>query len=605
MDLTATNHRYGARALAVARWLLAFAPAIFVLVYISPLRLHVPYHDSWAFVEQYQKWVEGHYGWREFFAPHNNHPSAPGKLIYFVVMHFCGGDLGLLPLVTWALALAGSLAVLGLSRPLWQGYPWRGSALMFLANLSLFTLAQGHTWIWDFVFQNAISSTCLLVGLWLLSAGRVSPWRWALAAFLAITAAFSFGTGPVVGFLLLPAVWWAGERQDLRHRLLRTSVWALMAILAGWLALRFFVPEGSSVGHPEGAGRVADLFARPFDSALYVFALLGHTLGQGTDIEAVGLCALWGAVLLAVFLACAAIALSPSNAHRRREAWPWIAIGLWPLINAAAICFGRMRALLETALAPRYGAFMLFFVVGTVMLAAWTVYRAEDGRLARLLRAVSGPAIAALVIFHLLAWKAGSDSLEIYRRRMNSERVALTFTNALPPQRQVQWQLNDSDGTAKLARFLHDHDRLPGVSFVEDAALSRWRMGEDSSDKWAHWELARHADGTMEMTGVCGLTKDIFDTPDLVVITATANGRPQKIVALAAPQIPDDFFERAFRRRENYDHYFAWHWVVDRATLPPEGEVELQAYILELAKRKVRHIKGTAKVGPALQKSGP
>src|SRR3954469_8793429 len=64
---------------AIFRWLLAFAPAILVLLYISPLRLHVPYHDSWAFVEQYQKWTEGHYGWREFFAPHNNHPSAPGK----------------------------------------------------------------------------------------------------------------------------------------------------------------------------------------------------------------------------------------------------------------------------------------------------------------------------------------------------------------------------------------------------------------------------------------------------------------------------------------------------------------------------------------------
>jgi hypothetical protein len=125
-------------------WLIAFSPAIFVLLYILPLRLHVPYHDSWAFVKQYQDWVEGRYGWREFFAPHNNHPSVPGKLIYFSVLHFFKGDTGLLPLVTWGLALLTSLAVLGLSRPWWRDHPGRGAALMFLANLSLFTLAQGR-----------------------------------------------------------------------------------------------------------------------------------------------------------------------------------------------------------------------------------------------------------------------------------------------------------------------------------------------------------------------------------------------------------------------------------------------------------------------------
>lgn len=572
---------------------------------MAPLRLHVPYHDSWAFVKQYQDWFEGRYGWREFFAPHNNHPSAAGKLVYFAVMHLCGGDLGLLPLVTWTLALVGSLAVLGLSRPIWRDHPGRGAGLMFLANMSLFTLAQGHTWIWDFVFQIAISGTCLVVAMWALSTGRVKYWRWALAALLSVTAAFSFGTGPIVGFLLLPAVWWAPGGTSMRGRLVRASLWALMALVAGWLALNFFVPGGGSVGSAEGAGRLSDLARRPVDAVLYVCALLGHTLGQGTVLEPVHLCALWGTVLLVVFLPCAAFALSRKSSELRREAWPWIAMGLWAVINALAICFGRMRALLETALAPRYGAFMLFFVLATVMLAAWTILRAGDGRLGRALRMAVAPAVAVLVAFHLLAWKAGSDSLEIYRRRMNSERAALTFTNALPPQREIQWQLDPEDGTAKLARFLKDHDRLPGVTFVEDAALSRWRRGDDASDKWAHWELARHADGSLEMTGVCGLTRDLVITAELVVITATPDGGTENMVALAAPKIPDDFFDRALMRRQHYDHYFAWHWVVDRAALPAGREVTLRAYILDLEKRKVRQMKGVATVGPEVQQTQP
>jgi hypothetical protein len=473
---------------------------------------------------------------------------------------------------------------------------------MFLANLSLFTLSQGHTWIWDFVFQNAISSACLVVSLWLLSAERVQGWRWVLAAMAAFTAALSFGTGPAVGFLLLPAAWWATAGRQTRSRVALTALWAGMAVLAGWLALRFFVPANANVGTPEGSARVGELVSRPMDVMLYVLALLGLTLGQGTLVEAVDLCVLWGGVLLALFLACAGFALTRRDAALRREAWPWIAMGLWALINAAAICYGRMRALLETALATRYGAFMLFFVLGTFMLAAWVATRSGEGRFARMLRRAAGPGLAVLVVFHLLAWKTGADSLELYRRRLNSERVALTFLHALPPPRGLLWL--EAGGTPKLARFLKDHKRLPGVEFVEDAALSRWRMGEDSSDRWANWELARHADGSLEMTGVCGLSKDRYATPDLVVITASAEGTPETIVALTAPRIPDDFFERAFRRNVYHDHYFAWRWVVDRAVLPAASEVKLQAYILDLEKRRVRRIKGEASVGPAVQKAG-
>jgi hypothetical protein len=298
--------------------------------------------------------------------------------------------------------------------------------------------------------------------------------------------------------------------------------------------------------------------------------------------------------MLLLFALCAVHLLLRRDADLRREVWPWIALGLWPLINAAAICFGRFRALLDTALAPRYGAFMLFFVVATVMLVAWVVMRDGGGRMTRVLRFSVRPAIAVLLVLHLLAWKAGSDSLEIYRRRMCSEYAALAFTNALPPQREVQWQWDQADGTARLVRFLQEHDRLPGVTFVEDALLSRWRIGEDTSEKWAHWELARHDDGSLEMRGVCGLTKELYQTPELVVVTAGAGEEPEKIVALAAPRIPDDFFERSFRRREHYDHYFAWRWTVDRAVLPKAIDTRLQAYVFDSAKRRVRRIKGEA-----------
>lgn len=584
-------------ARAVLLWACAFLPAVFVLACILPRRTRVPYHDSWAFVEQYKNWCEGHYGWREFFAPHNNHPSAAGKAVYFAVMHWFRGDAGLLPLVTWGLALVISLCVLALSVPLWRGRAARGAALLFLVNLSVFTLAQGHTWIWDFVFQNTIAGACLMTGLWSLSAADAKSWRWVLAALSGIIAAFSFGTGPAVGFLLLPAVWLALARHALIRRWQITTLWAAGFALVGWLALKFFVLAGRSAGHPDAMGRVGELVSRPWDTACYILALLGHTLGQGTVFEPVTMCALWGAVLLAAFLICSGVVLSRRDAALLRATWPWMAMFLWALLNAAAICVGRLRVSMETALASRYGAFMLFAVAGVVLLAAHAAMHTGEGVAGRCLRRALAPGAALLVAFHLLAWRAGADSLELYLRRMDGEKAALAFAGVLPLPEAVLWQLDYADGTVKLARFLKEHGRLRDVNFVADTALSRWHRSGDVSDKWAHWELMRDSGGTWIMQGVCGLSKDLTSMPDLVLVTAATPEEPEKIIALVPPLLPEDFFDREILRRRHYSHYFSWRWPVEREALPAKGEVTLRAYAFDAVGRKVRLIQGEAKPG--------
>jgi hypothetical protein len=169
--------------------------------------------------------------------------------------------------------------------------------------------------------------------------------RWALAAFLAVTAAFSFGTGRSSGSCAAAVV---GHGGRICASAFSVSLWA------SWRsrqadALKFFVPGGGSVGH-RWRGAQGDLVARPMDSALCC-SLLGHTLGQGTDVEAVDLCAV-GAALL-VFLTCAGFALTRKSAALRREAWPWIAIGLW-----ADQCVGDLLWSHARAAVPRpAGAF--------------------------------------------------------------------------------------------------------------------------------------------------------------------------------------------------------------------------------------------------------
>ena len=72
-------------------WIAAFLPGLLILGMLAPLLVPLSYLDGWSFVQQYQRWAEGNYSWKEFFEPHYVHPSAVGKVIYFAVLHWSVG----------------------------------------------------------------------------------------------------------------------------------------------------------------------------------------------------------------------------------------------------------------------------------------------------------------------------------------------------------------------------------------------------------------------------------------------------------------------------------------------------------------------------------
>lgn len=574
-------------------WGLAFAPAIVVLLLVLSRGGRVPFYDSWGFVQQYKDWCEGHYSWARFFAPHNMHPSAVGKAIWFVVMEWFRGDVGLLPLVTWFLALVVSLCVMGLSRPLWRGHSARGAGLFFLVNLSSFTLVMGGTWLWEFVFQNAIPGACLMIGLWALSVEHVPWWRWLLASLASVVATFSFGTGFAVGFILIPAVWFAKRDCSIWPRSTIAGLWLLLTNFVSWLALVACVVRTDSIKPDSGAQRLEDFIERPWDAAQYILALCGHTLGQGTVFEPVTICAVMGLLLLVIFVACMVSLAMNRNGSRLRAAWPWVAMVLWALINALAICFGRWHVSLDTALAARYGQFMLFIVIGVLMLVCSIIFQGE-GRLQRWLRKASVPLLVMLLLGHVLSWKEGFDSLKVFHRIIEREKVALMFAKVLPPQTAMQKQVDDHGSLARLAIFLHDRGRFRGFEFVPDTALSQFRIKQEISDKWAKWELQRSDTQGITLNGTAGLSREVYDMPDLVLITASTAGSPEKIIALVAPETPDDFYRRVKLRRKYYDHYFGWKWVYDGELVAHGAEAILHAYTLEQDVRTVRRISGEA-----------
>lgn len=570
-------------------WTAAFLPALVTLLAILRWRVGVPYYDSWKFVKQYHDWCGGNYGWSDLLDSYGAHPSAVGKIVYFAVLHFARGDVALLPMISWLLSLVISLGVLVLFRPLWRGHTGFGVGLMFLANLSIFSVIQGHAWIWDFTFQNYIPGACLVIGLLALNGPQVSAWRRASAVLLSLVSAFSFGTGFAVGFMLLPALGMSLEGRSRSWRVSVMLLWAAVFGIVGWLAFNTF-------GDARTISTAANDVLRPVASINYIIMMLGHTLGRGTAVDPIMLCTIWGSALLAVFLSCIWILVRSRDRRLIRRCWPWIAFCLWAMFNAAAICTGRFGALLETGLAHRYATFMLFMPLGTLMLSATVMQIQAAGKLGMWMRKLAPCALMLLLGAQTLNWISGWHAMELFHGRMASRSAALDFINILPANDSAFRNMFFTDAEAREARFLLDQGRLRDVVVARDAKVSSFRRNPDISSKWANMRLVTDEKGHDELRGECGLTKEMLDIPDLILITAATSDKEESVIALVPPEPPEDFFENSARRRKHHEHYFGWSWPVDRKLLPGGDVVTLRAYAYDGVKRKVRLISGEARI---------
>lgn len=583
--------------------LLAFSPAWLILALLVPLRIPVPYQDAWVFVRQYNDLCEGRYSWAEFFRPHNAHPSAVGKAIYFAVLEWAGGDVALLPLLTWLCSMVIALGVLKLSRPLWRAGTWSGAGFMFLANLAIFSASAGHAWIWDFVFQNVLPGMFLVLGLVALQSKWALCIRFTAALLCSVLAAFSFGSGFFVGLLLVPSVWHAAADSSRRSRTTLTACWTVAVLFAAWLALSYFNIVTSSPDRADG--HLENLWNSPGMAVQYVLLLLGLPLGQGTVMEPEILCAVLGGTLVLVSGLCAWKLARERSAARWWEALPSLVLCGWAALNALLICYGRMRFSLNTAIAPRYVTFMLFFLVGVLMLAA-VAWRTGDGaapRMASLWKTLAPALVALLVAAHVTAWIAGHHHMLNDNVRMRQEKAAFTVAPVVAPlDDQIWWHVRNGD-SLQWARALHARGRLRRVEFATSAEVSTFRAASTSlSPRWASWSLVRaEGDRAWLASGTCGLGKDVISMPDLILLSAQADGGVEKFFGFAKAKLPEDFMDRELLRRIHAEHYFGWERKISPGDLPAGASVTIRAYAYDAEARRVRALEGNFTLRPAAE----
>lgn len=576
-------------------WLLAWSPALLILALATPLLVPVPFEDSWAFIKQYRNWHEGAYGWQEFMAPHNNHPSLPGKLIYWAVLRFAGGNVALLPILGWVFSLTIALSVFAVLRGHWRGNEPKGALVMFCLNLTVFSAAAGHAWTWDFVFQNFIAGACFTGGLALL-AGQGCTWpRFAGAALLSVIGTFSFGSGFLGGVMLTPLVWCCGVANTTRRRLVLSLIWLAFTLAVAWLALEGF---GDATRTGGDGSRIGFLLGQPVLLAQFALTLLGYGLGNGVALDPMYSCPLAALAVMVVFVACL-VRLVQRRADRALllSALPWVLMTLYGMGQAGVITYGRMRHSLISALACRYVVFTLFFVLGTLALL-FVVARqdAETGWFRKLMRRLAGPMLGLFLAAQAASWIWGYQYMRRDHERMRQEAAMLGFTGVLPADANSHWLMpGDKDLVGQLVKFLHEQDRLRDVTFVTSDNISAIPKAPELTTKWAWLDAPSWEGEVLHLQGACGLSKDLVSLPDGVVITAQQAGGDERIVAVAEPEIPFDFYEHEWLRRLHAGHYFGWSRTLPAALLP-KGRITLRAYAYLAGTKRVRPMTGAHEV---------
>ena len=321
-------------------------PILFLIWHVSRFYLERPWFDHWLMISFFDKVASGNVRLADLFAIHaGDHRPVFPKIIFTILAFATGWQLKyevygsiLLTVITfWAMCKINS------SRA-----GRAGGGIVYVTNLFtcmlLFSLVQETSWKWGWAQLLFLVNTC--VALAVLSLMPTDPRhvyrKFSAAAACCFVASFSVVHGLLSWIALLPSVIQLALSDARRARLL--AIWISLAA-ATWAL--YFV--GFDPGKETGPFFLL-LRTDPLRIGRYFFSLLGCPLGGFTlwTLGSVGgnpvLTAL-GVAVVAGFSFFSVVIFKNLRSRFGRYGIPWVSVGLFALLYAAANTAGRVSGL--------------------------------------------------------------------------------------------------------------------------------------------------------------------------------------------------------------------------------------------------------------------
>jgi hypothetical protein len=332
---------------------LTILPIVFIGALIMHFGVNVPTFDQWELVTDIQK-VDSHtLGISDLLQQHNEHRIAVPRTVMLGVGHFTHWDVIVEMFVSLGIQIVSFIIVWKIINRTLSGMYVPVARL--LASVLMFNPMQWENWIWGWQIQwylTILGAISALYFCWYMPLRR-RRLNHLMAITSATVAMFSLAGGFIVWPCLLAFL-------AFRKQLTAAAVYCV-----------FFVTEAavyakgyhSVVGHTP----IDSLFSNQLGYFHYIFLYMGG--GVTTDNQ---IAPIIGAISIGIFIFVASRILL----DHKKKLYPWIALAIFVLANAALTGTGRFLLSPYQALASRYTSFSTLWLLSLIVITIPYIHEA-------------------------------------------------------------------------------------------------------------------------------------------------------------------------------------------------------------------------------------
>ena len=361
--------RWGNAARSIV-WL----PAILSAITVYACAVNVPIWDEWSIADLLHQFDSSALTLHQLLGQHNEHRPFVPRIIQIAVAVLFSWDTRYMMWMSQTVLLALAFGILRLSRNLLKANPSWTLPSVVIAMWLLYSPAQHQNTLWGFQLCFLIPGACLFGCTMVMGRGHSLSAALATTAVLSTIATFS----TFAGILLWPLAA-VGVRISYGSPG-RSAVWRWLAWLCCGGAVLYLYFAGYV--QPSNSPPPLQSFRAPLTLIVGVATCIGVPLSVGNQpliaAAAIGTIAIMG-FGLSVFVVWRCHEIE----HLATDATPWILMGSFGVLSAAAIAVGRIGYDTTALLESRYSTLTNWTFISTMMLAAH-IRQHIPGRMPRL-----------------------------------------------------------------------------------------------------------------------------------------------------------------------------------------------------------------------------
>lgn len=407
--------------LAIA--LIAFSAGL-ILYFILRYGVDVPYMDQWEYVRFFDHLAKGTLNFDELFALQCEYRQLFPNLIFVALGWLTHWNVKYEMIVIFLLACLTSYNIFRLASYTFTENLWLKWVLLFLANVFIFSPLQYENWLFGVQIQYLMPIACVTSCMVIAFSGMGGFWKLIFCMGLAIISTYSAVNGLLCWFLILPVLYYSGNRMAFFKEWPYLTAWGFGAVFA----ITFYFIDYQE---PENFPSPFEVFFQPYEALKYFFAILGNPI---RIVHSLSHIIAVGGVLFSVFMTLVFYVIWHYKDKKLfRNSAVWVMMGFYSILTAGMVMVGRLGFGVFQSLTSRYTSYTLYLVVATIFLSGIVIqHLSKKIRFTYLHKIVIALIIVYIVYIKIDTYPVAVSDLKSFHANVLHGKAGLMFINFFP-----------------------------------------------------------------------------------------------------------------------------------------------------------------------------